>query len=476
MSAIRIAGRLQLIPFLAVFILLFWLTRNVPFFWDKDILYSRIAHWIMQHPGQYILPVSLDPGYPTVLAWLLAGAWKLLGTTLSVMHLVMLPFTLGVVWQSRNLLRRFLPETQVAPALLLVLADPALLAQTVVFSTDLVMLFFMLMALNAVWDKKSCRLALAVTGLVCSHMRGVTIALAILLYLLILTLKPKSKLKRTPSLTLNLTLKLLPFLPGFLLIALWTWMHYRATGWAGYHPGSPWAGCYERVDFAGFLRNGVIVAWRMLDFGRIFVVAAAAWLMLKQQGNPLRTPPFDRLFLLLILLLLFTLPAMLGYRMLNGHRYLIPVFSLLSVIAVTLLFSARITRKLRNILYGVMLGGMLTGNLWGYPDGVAMGWDATLAHLPWHKVRQEMLAYIEQHHIPFGETGSRTPNTSVFDDTNLNGDPRAFPWADLSTDRYVFYTNISNMFTDEEISELKKNWVVVKEFRILHVKAVLYRK
>jgi hypothetical protein len=359
------------------------------------------------------------------------------------------------------------------------------------------MLFFMILALNAVWDKKSVWLAVAVAGLVCSHMRGVTIALAILLYLFILSLtshlppnlplnlklklklKPKLKLDPNPNLPLNLKPKLkllLPFLPGFLLIAAWSWMHYRATGWTGYHPGSPWAGCYEKVDLAGVARNGVIVAWRLLDFGRIFVVAVAGWLVLKQKGNLLLTPPFNRLLLLLLFLLLSTLPPMLGYKMLNGHRYLIPVFYLLSVIAVTLLYAAEITRKLRNILYGVMLGGLLTGNLWVYPDGVAMGWDATLAHLPWHKVRHEMLAFMEENHIPVEETGSRTPNTSVFDDTYLNGDPRAFPWADLSTDKYVFYTNISNMFTDEEIETLKKNWVVVKEIRILQVKAILYKK
>lgn len=466
MAARSVAGRLQLLPFLAVFTLLFWLTRNLPFFWDKDIAFSRIAHWIMQHPGETILPASMDPGYPTVLAWPLALAWKWFGTSLPVMHLLMLPFTLGVVWQTHSLLRDLIPAGRMIPALLLVFIDTTLLAQTVVFSTDLVMLFFMLLAINAVRRQQPWWLALAVAGLLASHMRGLAVAGAIGLFVLL-----RDGWKPSRSIPL-----VLAFLPGLLLFAAWAWHHYTATGWIGYHPDSPWAGCYEPVDMAGFLRNCLIVGWRLADFGRIVPLVVTGILLARYLPILRQDKAFRQIILLLVLLALSSLPPMLGYKVLNGHRYLIPVYFMLSVLTAMLLFNLPLKRTWRNTAFVLILAGMVSGNFWVYPDRVAKGWDATLAHLPWHRVRQQMFDYMEKNNIPVEETGSRTPNTSLFNDTHLNGDLRAFHTADLSTDRYIFYTNISNMFTDAEIDALEKEWTVVKEIRSGQVRAVLYKK
>ncbi len=51
-----------------------------------------------------------------------------------------------------------------------------------------------------------------------------------------------------------------------------------------------------------------------------------------------------------------------------------------------------------------------------------------------------------------------------------------FHWADLSKDKYVFYSNICNVFTDEEIDELKNQWLVEKEYRCLQVRVTLYKR
>ncbi len=162
----------------------------------------------------------------------------------------------------------------------------------------------------------------------------------------------------------------------------------------------------------------------------------------------------DLIFLLIISVVL-TLPTMLIYKMLNGHRYLIPVYYFLSLLAVYLLFSTPVRMRQRKWMAILIIAGLLSGNFWVYPDKIAKGWDASLAHLPYHHLRHEMMKYIDQHHIPVSETGSRTPNTAIIDHIELNGDQRAFPWADLSKDKYVFYSNICNVFTDEEIDELK---------------------
>jgi hypothetical protein len=166
---------------------------------------------------------------------------------------------------------------------------------------------------------------------------------------------------------------------------------------------------------------------------------------------------------------------MLAYKILNGHRYLIPVFYLLSVLLSCLLFGTSMPRRRRNILAAISLAALVSGNFWVYPDRIAKGWDATLAHLPYHHLRKKMIRFMDAQQIPLDQTGSEVPNTVPIDFIELNGDRRSFHRADLKIDRFVFYSNIYNMFTDEELEQLKQEWFVVKEYRCLRVKVILYR-
>ncbi len=459
----------QLLPFFVFFILFALITLDLPFFWDKDIFFSRLAHWLPENRYSPVLPDTLDPGYPPALAWLLAGTWHIFGINLPVMHLLMLPFTLGIIWQTHLLLRQYIPEKTIPLAMLILLADPTFLAQTVVYSTDLVMLFFMLLALNSVLLNRRGLLVLAVTGLLFSHMRGVMVGATIGLFDLYRHANWKNR---------NTFVRVfLPYIPGLALFLGWALFHYQVKGWIAYHPGSPWAGCYELVDGAGFVKNCGIVLWRLLDFGHVFVwIVIVALIIPLLNKNVPGDSKFRELVFLIILSIALTLPTMLIYKILNGHRYLITVYYFLSLLAVYLLFATPGRERQRKWLAILIMAGLLSGNFWVYPDKIAKGWDASLAHLPYHHLRHEMISYIDKHLIPVNETGSRTPNTSVMDNIDLNGDQRAFPWADLSKDNYVFYSNICNAFTDEEVDELKTRWGVEKEFRCLQVRVTLYKR
>jgi hypothetical protein len=457
----------RLFPFFLFFILLSLLTLRLPFFWDKDMLFSRMAHWLLENRFSTVLPDSLDPGYPPVMGYLLAFAWKIFGISLPVAHAMMLPFTLGIVWQSHRLIRHLLQGRGETFALVLLVADTTLLAQAVVFSTDLVMLFFMLLALNAVIRNQRLWLAVAVTGLVFSHMRGIMLAAALGLFDVYRHAKPKfpyGLLSRIP-----------PYLPALVLFAAWMVYHQHTAGWTGFHADSPWAPCYEVVDARGLLRNTGILVWRLGDFGRVFLWLLAGFLLVRYR----KSYPSKVLWALLVLLgvtLMMTVPSMLIYRMLNGHRYLIPVFYLLTVLTAWLLFTAPLKKSARNRLAVLVLTALLSGNFWVYPDTIAKGWDATLAHLPYHHLRKKMIDYMDDNRIPVALTGSHIPNTYPIGIIELNGDQRAFHQADLSTDRFVFYSNVYNMFTDAEIHALKQDWVVEKEYRCLQVKVVLYKR
>jgi hypothetical protein len=456
-------------PFYGFFILFSLFTCRLPFFWDKDIYFSRLAHWLIAHHYSILLPGTLDPGYPPALGYLLASAWQLAGMHLQVMHLLMLPFTLGIIWQTSRLLRYYLPEEAVVPGLIIILANPVFLAQTVVYSTDLVMLFFMLMAIHAVLYKKKAWLAVAVTGLLFSHMRGLTVGAAIGIFDLYVNASWK-KLRRQLR-------TLLPYVPGLTLFIAWLIFHQETSGWTGYHADSPWAGCFEIVSVKGFLRNCAVVSWRLLDFGNIALFLVSGLLITKALKRP--TENRARLYPLLLLLgicLAFTLPVMLVYKNLNGHRYLIPVYYAVSLLTVYLLFSGSFPATRRKWITLAIVAVLVSGNFWVYPDTIAKGWDSSLAHLPYHSLRQKMIRFMDQHSIPVSETGSRIPNTALFDHISLNGDLRAFHPADLNRDKYVFYSNICNDFSDDEITALKTRWKIVKEYRCLQVRVTLYEK
>ena len=119
---------------------------------------------------------------------------------------------------------------------------------------------------------------------------------------------------------------------------------------------------------------------------------------------------------------------------------------------------------------------MISGNFWIYPDKIAKGWDATIAHIPYYQLRKKMMNYIENKGISFNDVGSEVPNTAAIKYIDLSNDDRQFPLKDFETHRYIFYSNIYNMFTDEEIDELKNSWIVEKEYKCLQVYVRLYKK
>ena len=67
-------------------------------------------------------------------------------------------------------------------------------------------------------------------------------------------------------------------------------------------------------------------------------------------------------------------------------------------------------RFFRRFTYGFMLLGLLTGHFWIYPDPVAKGWDATLAHVPYFGLRREAITYLDNKGIPLETVGSDYPN------------------------------------------------------------------
>jgi hypothetical protein len=86
-----------------------------------------------------------------------------------------------------------------------------------------------------------------------------------------------------------------------------------------------------------------------------------------------------------------------------------------------------------------------------------------------------MMDFMEKNGISPEETGTSFPNTGVIDRLELNGNMGSFAEKDLLTNNYIFYSNIFNDFSDNELLQLKENWQIIKELRLIQVKVILYK-
>ncbi len=239
----------------------------------------------------------------------------------------------------------------------------------------------------------------------------------------------------------------------------------------------PWAEHFERVDATGFLRNVLILGWRLADQGRIFLWITGLVLLIlsfrlkwKTDGNG------RRLLIFLVVMMLILGYSALTYKNLAGHRYQIPVFLLLSLTVIYHLMKWVGQRKKVLLILVLLILGMVSGNFWVYPDRISKGWDAMLAYLPYQSLRHEMIGFIEQNHIEFSNVGTGFPNNTGMNVIELSGDTRAFGSMEAGMDnfRFIFYSNVYNEFSDDDLTELRTEWKVVKSLHKGQVKMILY--
>jgi len=456
-------------------LILTFLVRNNFFFWDTVQLGSIHGQFYFDNNfNSFFLPENIDSGHPPTFGIYLAVVWKIFGKNLAISHFAMLPFLLGVIFYLEKLGKYFFQNSIFTFAfILLLIVDPCLAGQAVLVTPDIVVAFFFLMSLDGILNEKRKILALGIIGLCMISMRGIMVAAAIfsldfLNYFFIL--KKEFKLK-------SVFVNTLPYSLGVGLGMSFLLFHYLKTGWIGYHENSPWAPAFKKVDFAGAVKNMVVLGWRLIDFGRIFL-----WLVLlilninifrKKQRLDFKT---QQLLILFSTLIFFLTPALIIHKMLLGHRYLLPIFLIIDFIAVYFIFKYVKKREWKIAFFIVCFVGLSLGNFWVYPKKISQGWDSTLAHLPYYKLRNEMIDFIEKEEIPFKKIGSAFPNLLSVKFIDLKNSEKHFEEKDLSRQEYIFYSNIFNDFSDEEIDDLEQNWKVVKELRNINVCVILYRR
>lgn len=441
-------------------LLLFFFNIENSFFWDTIQLGSRHASFFLSaNFSTLLLPDYIDSGHIPAFGFYLGLTWKFFGRTLLVSHLAMLPFVLGIVWQLYKLATHFFHEKHVGLVALLLLLDPTLLSQMTLVSPDVPLVFFFLMGMNALLNNKKKVLAASVLFLFLISMRGMMVSFCLLLLDVYCNVLFSKQIGKTFAALLKRSTIYLPALLVFISFSLF---HYFEKGWIGFHDDSPWAECFEPVDAKGFMYNITILGWRVLDFGRLGIWFVFMVLFLKYRKHILNDKQ-ARLLVIIFICLAIVLPAnMLWAKNLLAHRYLIPIYLVFSLLAAKVLFSDYVNKTLKKAFVFVWLLVLLTGNLWVYPIKIAQGWDSTLAHLPYYKLRSQAIEYMDNQNININGVGTFFPNAYVLDDVDLSKDYRAFK-SFTGEEPYVFYSNVYNV-KDQNYNIIVNNYEAFKKF------------
>ena len=156
-------------------------------------------------------------------------------------------------------------------------------------------------------------------------------------------------------------------------------------------------------------------------------------------------------------------------------RYSLPIFVILDLLVLKLIFNKVPDVKWRNVYLVLVIAAMAFGNLVVYPRHVAQGWDSTLGHLPYYELRRDAIDYMKKENIPFNKTGTTFPNTAHTKHIDLSNDNWQFTKKNLETNEYLFYSNVFNEFTQQELRTLELRWRKIYDSNKLGVKVIIYK-
>lgn len=462
------------IKILAIFIVIFivakLLTANNFFFWDTIQLGAKHACYYFDNNLKIgFLPDSIDSGHIPFFGYYLALVWTIFGKSLFVSHFAMIPFIIGIIVQLHKLLELFFEKQNIFFVMVLVFADPSISSQLLLISPDIFLLFFYLLTLNAtLYGKRNIKITGAI-GLCLISMRGMIALFSIFIVDFIPIIQTKeNKFKSVVKAAFI-------YLPAVFLALLFFMLHYIEKGWFGFHSNSPWASSFELSTFKEIGYNVFILIWRFVDFGRIFLwlffFVGFIFVFRNRIIKNKKVEIFLRYFLAFILA---GLPIWLFFKSMAMHRYLLPGILLFTIIVALVIQEC--FNKHKKIYFFLLTFLLISGNFWVYPDKIAMGWDATLAHIPYYSLHEKMVNFMLKNEIPINNTGSAFPNLAdaryiYLDETK---DITFLPY-DFKQNRYIFQSNVYNDFSDNELDILINKWNLIKEYKMAKVYIRLYK-
>ena len=445
------------------------LNANKFFFWDSISQISIPANWYYDNNFRYFfVPDAYATGHPTFVGMYIALLWKVFGKSLLVSHMAMFPFIFGILFQL-DLYLKDAGKDKTIPFLIfiVVLCDSTLVSQMSMVTFDIPQIFFFLWCINCINKQRYLTLSVAFIALIMTSLRGSLCGFGMLLYGLVIIYQNNRKFSIKT---------LLPYIPGLTALAIFLLSFYLQKHWIIHNTVSnKWEEFSKFASITGIFRNIGLVAWRLIDYGRIGIwIILSVILFLSLKRKTLFDPFFKMTFYIALCQFIVIFPVVILYKNPFGHRYFLPVIIPVSIAVIYWIMKYS---KLRYTIYVITFLLVLSGAFWVYPDKIAQGWDATPAHWPYYSVRNEMLDYLKTNKIPLSSIGSFFPNTASFKLTDLSEDNRSFRDADLQKEEYILFSNIYNQ-SDEILDKLflGNNWTIEKIIKKRSVYMILFRR
>ncbi len=463
----------EILLFLAIVGLLlieFFLFRDLPFFWDGISKVTR-ATWIYDHNfSSFILPTEYSSGHPPLWITSLAIFWEVLGRTLTSSRFLLLLVNIGVFYQILLLCKRNFTTSVPIFFFLLICIEPTLIAQTTSLNNDMMLLFFTLFSINSLIKNKWLFYALALSGLLFTNLRGVYCFIALISIHIIYT--KRNLLLFNRKMVVSYSIAVIGF-------GTFLFLRYTELGWWILTNNEHYVAHRETATYIRILKNVFVFIKNILELGRVVVWIPLVLLLLKfPRSEQYKMSQSSRQ--VLIALLVFTIVFFFGFVPFSnpmGPRYMLICFILANILFVNVLFESTIKKRTRNIFLSLTVIAFISGHFWIYPATISQAWDSSLAYVGYYNKEEKMLKFLEEKNIPHSEVGTNIPlnarKTARLEERGKGF--KKFPTLDLTTNKYVIFSNIENKTSDETIIELRNNWREVKTYKKLGLFITLYQ-
>jgi len=449
------------------------LSLKLPLFWDNILFSSKTAVYFFNGDfSNLILPPNIDSGHPPFWGKMIATVWKVFGKSLTVSHLIMLPILIILAWNFIEFAKRVLSPNLVLPATLLLLIEPTLLAHSTMVSLEILLVCGFFGALNTIIKNKTWQLSLWCLIISIVSIRGIFLTISLFtIYCVYLN----SNIKKVKVLNV-----IKPFLLAAFAIIIWYLYHWLATGYFFQSSNSGWAVNNTATNTSILIKNLIYTVWRFFDFGRWIILVSLIPLIiyLKRSKKDWFNQHVKLVLLCFVIVSSILILAVSITKSPPLHRYYIVSYLFASILFLQLLSKIEIAALYKKLSFAIVSLSLITGHLWVYPDYIAQGWDGSLAHLPFFKMKDKMLNYIESENISRKDVLTDFPliNANYYSDLGFTrNDFIPKHKAKMNEKDYILQSNICNGFSDGELIDLKTNWILQKEFKKRGVYLRLYK-
>jgi len=447
------------------------LLSDIYLFWDNMAVLSKPALFLYENNfSSFSFPLGMTDDN-IVTATILAFLWKIFGCNMLVLNVFFGIVGVVLIFQIYQLCKFFIKDNKILPfVFLLVVSDTALVTQILTIQADPLILLFGFMSVNFMFRKRLLPFSISLFFLALMRARGFDLCVGIGLAYFIIILK--ENIWQKPFKNLFIALK--PFIPAILGYACLYVIHSIIFGtWTVSRKDPSWEKALELASFNRLLINVAVLGRWFLDYGRIFLYIAFAYIFFKFGYKKLFIEKVANLWILFAASFLLIAAITLPFCNTFGARYFIFQYIIIALILGILLFDL-LPQKTAKIISICLILGLWSGHFWIHPETLSKSWDTTLAHIPYYELRKKMLNFLDENGIDYTKTTAFFPARAQARYIELNNDEREFLNPDLKTDYYILYSNIDNWST-EDIKQVR-TYPLIKEFKKGAVFIRLYKK